>query len=286
MTDKKTIEQLTHDELVESLKQQTRENRRLRQILDGMARAGTGKGAIVELYAVRETEDYTAMGVLVCRPDVDEVAFLKSLKASIDVLFKEAGFAPVYRPVMPVGTEDLDASDARLRAIYDTARKCMGCNDHVATRTWRHGIGVDVVHFVCDRAVCAYHRLCDRCGESFPASGPETVWCGCGNTSTTRKRRSSEWADLPHVEVLRAANFAHESSERAPRWLDAPTRNGAWWRYQPSEGDEPEVVLVTLTELDGAPIVMVRDLMGEYVSASQGVKWCEVARVQMPTEAP
>ncbi len=106
MADAKTIEQMAHDELVESLKQQTRENRRLRQILDGMARAGTGKGAIVELYAVRETEDYTAMGVLVCRPDVDEVAFLKSLKASIDVLFKEAGFAPSDRPVMPVGNEE------------------------------------------------------------------------------------------------------------------------------------------------------------------------------------
>jgi hypothetical protein len=67
-----------------------------------------------------------------------------------------------------------------LAALYDIAPKCDVCEEHVATRT----VGYN------DCTPVTLRRVCDRiaCTLGLPVSG-----------------------DLPHAEVLRAANAAREA---------------------------------------------------------------------------
>ncbi len=57
----------------------SREVRRLRMILDGIAKAGAGIGAVVECYVV--TDEHA--GFAVCRGDGDEAAFGESMRWAI-----------------------------------------------------------------------------------------------------------------------------------------------------------------------------------------------------------
>lgn len=68
-----------------TLEELAEENRRLRQILDVLAKARVGKGALVELYET-QTAHRHACGVVICRADVDEVAFGRSVERSIEAL--------------------------------------------------------------------------------------------------------------------------------------------------------------------------------------------------------
>lgn len=82
------------DEPRDELQDLRHENRRLRQILDAMTRAGLGTGALVEVYA-HENE----FGVVVCRADRDEVAFLRDVDAGIRALLDIVGATPTGRAV-------------------------------------------------------------------------------------------------------------------------------------------------------------------------------------------
>jgi hypothetical protein len=62
------------------------ENRRLRQILDTLTRAGLGKGALIEVFSGPHHG-----GVVVCRADVDEKCFLTDCRAAIEVLARALG---------------------------------------------------------------------------------------------------------------------------------------------------------------------------------------------------
>jgi hypothetical protein len=67
-----------------------------------------------------------------------------------------------------------------LAALYDIAARCDVCDDHVATRE------------PATRIACRW-RVCDR------------------GACTARFSRAMMWRDLPHAEVLRAANAAREA---------------------------------------------------------------------------
>jgi hypothetical protein len=94
------IDAMTEAEAKESLRDFARENRRLRTILDGVAKSGAGVGAIVEVYVSNEGMT-TSVGVAVCRADVDEIAFAKSLNDGL------AGLAAVLGGVMDETTVTL-----------------------------------------------------------------------------------------------------------------------------------------------------------------------------------
>lgn len=73
----KAIDTLNEDELRDLARDYAHENRRLRLILSTLARAGVGKGALVELHF---DEGDRVVGVTVCRADVDETAFSASMR--------------------------------------------------------------------------------------------------------------------------------------------------------------------------------------------------------------
>ena len=96
---------------------------------------------------------------------------------------------------------------AALAALYDRARKCDACRDHVAVR--RGDDRFTGGHEVCDREACGEWMRCEHCAETFDV-GHVTRCPHCDRT-LTRETRSTSWADLPHADVLRAANAAHEA---------------------------------------------------------------------------
>jgi len=67
-----------------------------------------------------------------------------------------------------------------LAALYGLARRCDVCEEHVATRE------------PATRIACRW-RVCDR------------------DACSARFSRAMAWRDLPHAEVLRAANAAREA---------------------------------------------------------------------------
>lgn len=88
MNDARPIEELDAainamnvDELRKELRDFAHENRRLRYILNVLASAGVGKGALVEVYQFERTA-----GVVVCRADVDEVAFMRDVRVAVERL--------------------------------------------------------------------------------------------------------------------------------------------------------------------------------------------------------
>jgi hypothetical protein len=85
--------------LIDDLRQ---ENRRLRQILDAVARARIGTGALVEVYQDRDEDTYR-LGVVVCRADRDEVAFLGDVRASIERLARALGSEALPEPPRRTG---------------------------------------------------------------------------------------------------------------------------------------------------------------------------------------
>lgn len=86
------IDAMTEAEAKESLRDFARENRRLRTILDGVAKSGAGVGAVVEVYVANEGRT-SSVGVAVCRADVDEIAFAKSLSGGLSKLADVLGGA-------------------------------------------------------------------------------------------------------------------------------------------------------------------------------------------------
>jgi hypothetical protein len=62
------------------------ENRRLRTILDTLARAGVGLGALVE---VQHSEG--SLSIVVCRADRDEMAFMQDVKEAVEGLARAMG---------------------------------------------------------------------------------------------------------------------------------------------------------------------------------------------------
>jgi hypothetical protein len=95
-----------------------------------------------------------------------------------------------------------------LTALFALARKCDVCEVHARTR---RGSGHGETHSVCDRDECGHVVKCLRCGgadEDQPLAG--RVCPFCGHRESARVPRSEAWADLPHADVLRAANAAHE----------------------------------------------------------------------------
>lgn len=68
-----------------------RENRRLRQILDALARAGLGTGALVEVWRDRADPTFERVGIVVCRADRDEVQFTRDVTAGIERLARAIG---------------------------------------------------------------------------------------------------------------------------------------------------------------------------------------------------
>ena len=88
MSINKTIEARSLEELREFAREITQENRRLRMILDTLTRAGIGKGARVEVHF---DEEERAVGVVVCRADVDERAFSESIRDALEGLAESLG---------------------------------------------------------------------------------------------------------------------------------------------------------------------------------------------------
>ena len=97
-----------------------------------------------------------------------------------------------------------------LAALYDIASRCDACGDHVATR---RGEDHRRYWFICDDANCAESLMCDACpSRSLVPRDGSTPCCDlCGSVDVRRVPRSTAWRDLPHAEVLRAANAAREA---------------------------------------------------------------------------
>jgi hypothetical protein len=79
------------------------ENRRLRQILDVVARGGVGTGALVEVYTRGDS-----FGIAVCRADRDEAAFTRDVMAGLQTLAQVLGSrinedAPIARTGVTAG---------------------------------------------------------------------------------------------------------------------------------------------------------------------------------------
>lgn len=81
MTADEIIDGGTVEELRELAKELAHENRRLRLILDTLAKAGVGTGALAEIYG-----GGGRLGFVVCRADRDEVAFMEDMRACVDHL--------------------------------------------------------------------------------------------------------------------------------------------------------------------------------------------------------
>ncbi len=85
MSNEKTADELidtgTPEELRELAREMAHENRRLRLILDTLARTGVGTGALAEIY-----EGGGRLGFVVCRADRDEAAFLDDVRECVDHL--------------------------------------------------------------------------------------------------------------------------------------------------------------------------------------------------------
>ena len=75
------IDTMNVDELRAELRDFAQENRRLRHILNVLASAGVGKGALIEAYQFGRTA-----GIVVCRADVDEVAFMQAVRGAAERL--------------------------------------------------------------------------------------------------------------------------------------------------------------------------------------------------------
>jgi hypothetical protein len=65
---------------------------------------------------------------------------------------------------------------------------------------------------VCDRADCGDHLRCVRCAKADSVGALDEWRCvRCGSTLPPRREPAMAWRDLPHAEVLRAANAAREA---------------------------------------------------------------------------
>lgn len=64
------------------------ENRRLRTILDALARAEVGVGALVEV-AIDKSFGAKHIGVVVCRADRDEGAFMRDIRDALEALGRD-----------------------------------------------------------------------------------------------------------------------------------------------------------------------------------------------------
>ncbi len=97
-----------------------------------------------------------------------------------------------------------------LAALYDIAHPCHVCEEHRATR---EGIGARLQRWlICDRADCGDEIECVACGARDDVCPLDGWYCAqCGGTRPRRVPRSTAWRDLPHAEVLRAANAAREA---------------------------------------------------------------------------
>ena len=84
--------------------------------------------------------------------------------------------------------------------------------------------------------------------------------------------------DAPQVEHCRAP--------AAPQWLDAPTRDGLWWRCEKGSA-YVEAVSVRFDHVGGYRVAFVGDLRSEYrhPDASEGLPVYGWLRVDVP-EAP
>lgn len=79
----------------------THENRRLRAILDALAKAGLGTGATLEVMHDGDP-NCSFLGFVVCRPDRDEMEFLADVSHAAELLaqaVKEMAAATLQRPV-------------------------------------------------------------------------------------------------------------------------------------------------------------------------------------------
>ncbi len=104
--DEQEFERFSDSERLAKLNQFAAENRRLRQILDGVSRATNTKGAIVELFGAIDPGGRDAIGILVCRPDVDEAAFIETLKESLAALLGAGSADVTYGPTRVTGIEE------------------------------------------------------------------------------------------------------------------------------------------------------------------------------------
>jgi len=99
-----------------------------------------------------------------------------------------------------------------LTALFECASKCAMCEDHAATRVGKRG--KDGARLSCDRTDCGDVLECVSCGCLSLvqyAKGYECSEMDCNGTVARRVPWCDEWADLPHADVLRAANAAHEA---------------------------------------------------------------------------
>ncbi len=84
----KAIAEMSDAECRKQLDDAARENGRLRAILDGIARAGVGKGALVE---VSEGADGRSLRIAVCRADVGEEVFAESMRDALHEVARAMG---------------------------------------------------------------------------------------------------------------------------------------------------------------------------------------------------
>lgn len=107
----KAIEDLSDAELRVVAPDLAHENRRLRQILDTLARAGIGKGALVELYTDRDGKR-VIQGVVVCRADRDEREFMADIATGCAALFEAAGLVLQHETAHLTGVNAIQGTDA------------------------------------------------------------------------------------------------------------------------------------------------------------------------------
>lgn len=92
-----------------------------------------------------------------------------------------------------------------MTALYECAPKCDRCEEHAATRGDAHARR-------CDRDDCNTVEVCGACGCRDYVGTEEHPRCAdCGATAVRREVDRAMMTDLPHADVLRAANAAHEA---------------------------------------------------------------------------
>ncbi len=82
-SDRRPIEMPTTEQELSDLRN---ESRRLRTILNAMAKGGAGVGALVEICDDRTSDGHYAINVVVCRADRDESAFLEDVRDALEKL--------------------------------------------------------------------------------------------------------------------------------------------------------------------------------------------------------
>jgi len=118
-TKNETTDTMPEAEVRQLARELLHENRRLRQILDTLARAGLGTGAVVEL-VIDRFDTARVLGVTVCRADRDEAAFVKDVLDGMHELaaafFRSTGLdgdAVLGDPRRTGSTRDHDGGDDR-----------------------------------------------------------------------------------------------------------------------------------------------------------------------------